>query len=397
MKPFKRLMANGKTSPFYYASVVVNGKRVVRSLRVTTMEEALKKSEGTIDCLQKCQTGAAFLSAYIDSHRAITKNELMAMRKSIDAAIVEKFGGGPIRLSEAAKKFEGLPWWHAMPRGRFVPQFVAWLRQNHPSLLTLNDVKTSHVQEFLVELRQKDGKAWKSVSGARSVLASMFKRLAKESGLEENPVDGVHLATKSVTTRIAFTDEEMGRILANADETLYPLIFLIRGTALRLKDACHLRWAEVDIQNGRIHRTQCKTGDVAHITPLPDCLRWLDALPRDSEFVLPKLKAQYEKRGTLTMRMNALLDRLKIEHAQEIAGNKRRAPARGIHGVRHWHLSKLAASGVPGHVVQAQAGHRDSASTQRYLHTNQQTDRLLRTALATMAIESVVVDVEKLA
>jgi integrase len=103
----------------------------------------------------------------------------------------------------------------------------------------------------------------------RKVLASPFG-LAKKLGLiESNPV--AHLpALKSTRIEKGFTAEEISKLITVASPDWKGVILVGYFTGARLKDACNLRWGNVDLENKTITFRAGKTGQVITVTIHPE-------------------------------------------------------------------------------------------------------------------------------
>jgi integrase len=143
---------------------------------------------------------------------------------------------------------------------------------------------------------------------------------------------------------------------------------------LRLKDACLLKWNEVDLDAGEIKKVPAKTkrfGNGKVIIPMPvPLMRILSRLARESQFVLPTMAEKYQahKRQLIADIQNHIQNLCKIETRGESVDGRRKPTVRGYHSLRHFFISATLQTGTSLLSVRRMVGHSSSWMTDRYGH-----------------------------
>jgi integrase len=234
-----------------------------------------------------------------------------------------------------------------------------------------------------------EGRAPQTVNHlVRKVLASPFGLAVKLGLIDPNPV--AHLpALKS--TRIekgVFTPDEISKLIAVASIDWKGVILVGYFTGARLKDACNLRWGNVDLQKKIITFRAGKTGQLITVATHPELEEHL--LSRKisddpSTFLFPSLagKSGGGKSG-LSMAFKRLMEKAGVEAgvARLKAGKKGRSfSLRSFHSLRHSFISALANSGVSSELRRALSGHASEEMHAVYTHHELETIRQAVTAI----------------
>jgi hypothetical protein len=157
--------------------------------------------------------------------------------------------------------------------------------------------------------------------------------------------------------RNVLTPAQVGALLTAARGAgLECAVALAAGAGLGLGDLRTLRWDEVDLAAGTLHRPagRRKTGERYRVPLAPFVVEVLKRAPHDGETVcaLPPMR-------TLRERFDAL----------HKAAGVPRASGDGWHRLRHTFASMLAGAGVPLPTIRVLLGHAPgSLATLRYLH-----------------------------
>jgi integrase len=194
-----------------------------------------------------------------------------------------------------------------------------------------------------------------------------------------NPFDGIRRRPVVPESRRELSERELRTLCREAEGELRVLFAIGLYTALRLGDACTLRWEETRLDRGTIVRVPNKTRSRSPkpiVIPIHPVLRAiLEETPASdrSGFVLPGLAAMYDLgSGTGTSRISRLVRDHFVAcgiQTREPRENGRRAICRvGFHSLRHSFVSICASEGVPMPVVQELCGHSSPAIQQVYTH-----------------------------
>ena len=270
--------------------------------------------------------------------------------------------------------------------------FAAFMENKHPEVTDIAAVTPNHAEEYIALIRTS-GRFSKTVtyqrgrhtvttstaSGAPSnrtetlyqvVCAEVFKLLARDVGITDNPFAGIAKPPKSEETREAFTPEELRLIHDNLDSFTRPLFTVAIMTALREGDICTLRWREIDLGTRTIRRIMNKTGRLVEI-PIAD--RLLDYLKEqymqtgDGEYVFPAHAEMYRRNRTgVSVRIKQFLEDLGIETTRIPAGRTRAVSVKDLHSCRHTFCYLAGMQGIPLAVVQSIVGHMSPEMTAHY-------------------------------
>jgi integrase len=194
-----------------------------------------------------------------------------------------------------------------------------------------------------------------SVNKESQLLHHLFKKAMAWGKAVDNPV--THVRPLRVNNRRLryLSQEEMRRLLAMADEHLWPMLIAALHTGLRRGEMFALTWADIDFRHGVVRVLQTKSGERREI-PMSRTLRTtLEQLPRrvDTGMVFPSQAGR--ERVSLRGRFQRALRDAGIE---------------GFvwHDLRHTLASYLVMAGVNLTSVKALMGHKTIAMTLRYAH-----------------------------
>jgi integrase len=233
--------------------------------------------------------------------------------------------------------------------------------------LTLTEINTKAVQDFVAYLA--NGRSRKTVENVLLTLSTILHK-AKAWGCAcgsfsladiTMPREGVRKEQR------AFTDEEVGRLIAAAPEPLSTVIALTAGLGLRIGETLALRVSDIDFTNRIIRvrqsvdaatRTVCGVKSKASSADLP--------MPRELEVRLrAHLQRHDGKRELLfTNKRNRPFSANKLREKQlHPLLEKLGIPRGGFHSMRHGAASALLADGATPAVVQRQLRHSDPRIT----------------------------------
>jgi len=259
------------------------------------------------------------------------------------------------------------------PFERVTEQYAEWAKQNKRSwgqsdrfkqqaLLTYFRAKPiTALTPWLIEkykLSRKDQVKPATINRELSLLSHLFTKAIEWGHLTEHPMKGgkvKKLPGETLRERI-LTPEEESRLLAEASDTLRPLVLLALDTGMRSGEILGLTWDRVDLRRGEILLTQTKNGRYRRL-PLTD--RALEILRAQAARTTPA--------GLVFSRGNCAPLRSVRE---AFLGACERAKLTGLrfHDLRHTFATRLATSNVDIVTVQRLLGHQTLAMTQRYAH-----------------------------
>jgi integrase/recombinase XerD len=125
-------------------------------------------------------------------------------------------------------------------------------------LINVDDVRHSHIRDYLFECQQKGNKP-STINSKIQRMRAFYNYLLEEQVVKENIALKVKQQKEDVKIDV-FTDEQIYQMLAyyrslrRKEKTYfsyrgYMLILLLLGTGLRRKEVIQLKWSDVDIAN----------------------------------------------------------------------------------------------------------------------------------------------------
>ena len=204
-----------------------------------------------------------------------------------------------------------------------------------------------------------------------------------------NPMKGLKLKRPKPNPQPFWTADEVRRILAAAADDRYsPLYELLAQTGLRIGEAAHLTWEDIDFeQQALLVRPKRigpkpedvwtpKTGDQRVVPLAPKMLATLRGLKGRSRWVFTT-----RTRDGVSGKIRPINDRNALAHLKPILD---RLGLRGhLHTFRHSFISHALIRGVPEAVVRSWVGHVDTQILKLYTHiADQESKRFMQDLFA---------------
>ncbi len=311
--------------------------------------------------------------------REITGREGIALAVAFDEAMKK-----PRRRTTSEKVLE--------QKRSIWADFAAFMAEKHPEAGDLAAVMPIHAEEYIAFVRAS-GRFSRTItyqrgrrtvttsvaSGAPSnrtatlfqtVCSEVFKLLARDAGIAENPFAGIAKPPKTEENREAFTPEELRKIHDNLDDFTRPLFTVAIMTALREGDICTLRWREINFESRTIRRTMNKTGQLVEIPIAPSLQTYLEeqhARTGGGEYVFPEHSEMYRRNRTgVSIRVKQFLEGLGIQTTRTPAGRTRAVSVKDLHSCRHTFCYLAGIQGIPLPIVQSIVGHMTPEMTAHY-------------------------------
>jgi integrase len=263
-----------------------------------------------------------------------------------------RFLEGYVRANQ--HKPSGIAAKEAIMRLHLIPRFGA---------KRLDEITTEDVQRLKAELVKKSGK---TVNNILSVLNVLLR-----TAQEWNVIGSRKCAIKVVRTMMAEAAfhgfEAFDRLVQAARETddVTHLVVLLGGEAgLRCGEMMALEWRDIDFTKGQlcVARSEWK----GHVTdPKGGRLRYVPLTSRLAE-ALRHARHSRHARVLCDQHGQSLTQKVVQGIMRRVA--RRAGVKKGVHILRHTFCSLLATQGAPPRAIQELAGHRDLATTQRYMH-----------------------------
>jgi integrase len=259
-------------------------------------------------------------------------------------------------------------------------QFVDWMKETHPDLLTLRDVTAEVAAEYVRAPRMQMFSP-NTFNKHRAVLALVFNTVKKEARLTSNPWESIRPKRLASNNRRELTVDELKRVCSTATGELRTLLAVGLYSGMRLGDAATLEWGEVDLRRGKITIVPNKTGRrhperKLHIPIHPYLHNILSATPVEKRTgcVMPETAALYAKQiDKVTDIVQGHFAKNGIQlHRPGTGKNGVRAIIEvGYHSLRHSFVSLCREANAPLSVVESLVGHSNPTMTRLYTHTSE--------------------------
>ena len=221
-------------------------------------------------------------------------------------------------------------------------------------------------------LHRKITKAGKPFQANRVValLSKMFSLSIKWRMRGDNPAKGIERNDEVPRSRY-LSEDEIGRLMrtlaARGDRQVSDIVWLLILTGARKGEVFGMRWDQLDLATGVWTKTASATKQKKeHRLTLKDkVIELLSAIKADrhgepSAYVFPA--------RTGTGHINEIHSWAAIVKAAGLEGVR-------VHDLRHSYASLLASSGISLQVIGSLLGHSNVATTARYAHLTDQTQR----------------------
>lgn len=385
------LQIDPKQSQWWYARVVINGRKAKKNLGV--------KWRGTPPAKLTMMGDLAFERSRAQAQAALEKLQTDLKRKSTAEELVQtiheiRTGArvASIALTDAGVRWKALPRRRPLSK-RYVSQaevwmghFVEFVAKHHPTLRDMDQITPPVAKAYLKELEDR-GVSGKTYNNRLIFLRSAFEALKGDAGIAKNPFVGIPTREEDTVFRKPFSEDELEAIIkaAKRDPFIYPIIVTAMCTAMRRGDCCTLPKSAIDLPNRFIKVKTSKTGELVQIPIFPLLLEVLEKLePSDSPFAFPQQEMMYQLNpDNITQRVRKVLRAAGFFNPEEAETEEEKATSRGeIHqprknglrkaSVRDFHSFRVTwvtlalNAGVPLEIVQKVTGHRTAGIVMKH-------------------------------
>ncbi len=280
-----------KKGKYYYAVFYINGKQKWLNTKIEAKPGNKKKAEAAKD---------EIIKNYKDSLNPNGEMYLVQyIRNWLDSV---KYRYKPSSYEDNEKRI----------RIHIIPYF-------EPLKLTLSDLTTDHVNQFLIYLKTSGNKqtggglAEKTVSNTRSVLSAVLNDAVNDGFIPVNPVEKSKMPVFEDAIKEdmkVYGAEEANRLLSYAKEQgshAYPFLMLIFHTGMRKGEAHALLWSDIDLKNKVICINKSRSGTnakVAKKTTTPKTKKAVRRIPI-SEPLLEALQEEKDRQDRIKKMMGS--------------------------------------------------------------------------------------------
>ena len=216
--------------------------------------------------------------------------------------------------------------------------------------------------------RTDAGKKAKTIYNECVILRQLIHFALLRNTLASDPMKGVKMPKPKPTKQPCWIRSEVTAILAAATEQVRPALTLLAELGLRFGELSWLTWDDVDLIANVIRIApkpgwKPKTGDQRSVPLRPAVRAVLEALPRNSQWVVPmppsRSHPEWDRQWTekrLLLALKGILKKLGL------VGK--------LHTFRHAFISHALLSGIPPVVVRKWVGHVDPSIIDLYSHVH---------------------------
>lgn len=264
---------------------------------------------------------------------------------------------------------------------RVAEEFIAWLGDN--------------ADRPLFRITSQDITGWRDHAVAKTTTATAltklkilkvaFRQAHREGVLLDDPAVKVKPpSSRGTVRRRGFSEEEVQKLLACADETWRGIILVGLYTGQRLRDICLLKWSDFNFAKGVVTVYATKTQRHIAIPIATPLLNWVDPRKKTAGYLFPDHADIAENRmgtGQVSAQFSDLMEqagiitaRPKTKHSRGIGrSGKRQVSDVSFHSFRHTATSMMKEAGVPEAVVMEIIGHESKAVSRTYTHIGDDT------------------------
>lgn len=343
-----------KSSGFWYARFVLNGKRVCVPLEARvkgwpgTAEYEASRQEAKAEESRLRAVGVRGDAAY---HRAVA--EALAPRETADTGHLRKY-----RLDRMADLWIGRSTeleiskeWKRQIRA-YCGHLARWMAAR--GVETMAGVTRELAEEYM-EAVLSGGITGATFNNQLSLYAGIFAAFGEDAGATINPFRRIRKLRKQTVNRAPYTRDELDRLLAECGPDIAGAVATAACAGMRRGDACRLEWARVDLDGGFLRDVRIrKTKATVDVPILPLLRRHLEAARKAAgnrlgRFVWPEAARMAERHpGGLNGQMNKALDRAGIQRKTDRTGpGRRRANLRGWHSLKTTFITEALNNGMP--------------------------------------------------
>jgi integrase len=244
--------------------------------------------------------------------------------------------------------------------------------------VTLDRVRPSHVEGWIVELRRK-GLAESTIRSAYTILRAVLDTAVRDGALGSNPAAAIRRPRVTAREAPHLTPAQVADLLRAAEGGRYASLFaLLVYTGLRRGEALALQWSDVDLSHGilQVRGTLSRIdGELVVAEPKTAKSKRFVPISEPAERLLrTQQEAQDEERRhagsawrqtgfVFTTEFGEPCDPRNAFRALQVAAAKAGLPHAGLHTLRHSAASVMLTRSVPLKVVSEILGHSSIAIT----------------------------------
>lgn len=257
-----------------------------------------------------------------------------------------------------------------------VEDFIVFLGKK--ATQPLSAIVPKDIERFR-DLQIEQGKSPTTANMAIKTLRIPLNSARRQGLILSNPAEAVDLLPGDQNTRSTFTRDQIQQLLSVVDLEWQGMILFGVCHGLRIGDAAHLTWANINAERQSLVLTPQKTKNKAkHKEEYPlhsDIQAYLERLPVKTKDPNAPLFPTLSTKGIggdhgLSLTFRRLMNKAGIqseEHASRADGKGRKFYELSFHSLRHTAISEQANHGVAKEVRMKLSGHKSDVH-ERYTH-----------------------------
>ncbi|MEM5777888.1 MAG: tyrosine-type recombinase/integrase, partial [Candidatus Aenigmatarchaeota archaeon] len=229
--------------------------------------------------------------------------------------------------------------------------------------ITLSEVDTFLIDNFLVELSKKAPKGYRVYY---RTLKAMFQKFVQWDFISKNPFRNIKLPKRQINEKKFFDYDEFISLISKEKNKKLRLLFLFDFfTGLRLSEIVNLKWDDINFSRNYItvgnETFQTKSRRIRKVPLNSIAIQILEELKiykGISKYVFSKSNSFPFSSDYISKRFKKLLRTNGFDEHYS------------FHSIRHSTASNLARLGISLPIIQQILGHSDIKTTMIYTHTN---------------------------
>jgi integrase len=338
-----------KRGRIWYANYQIEGKQCRPSLKTQTKNVALRKATELENQLQQGSMP-----------QKITKVTLVQLQKEYLAGL-ESLERAKSTISHNKTALNDFLTFAATKKVQLISQI---------DLPLLDDFRDELRRVALAKRAtssKKNNHFQKTISFKLTAARSLVLFAVRKKYIQTDPLIGIRIEKPKTPPQPFWPWQEVQKILKASPLERIPLFTALAYTGMRIGEAIHLEWSDLDFRNCFIHIQakpdwKPKTGEDRVVPMVEQVRRYLSGLPRNQKWVFAR--PVVAKSGlpcvAATMHRTALLDLQTVLDELELSGR--------LHTFRHAFVTHALISGTPPAVVRDWVGHLDPEMIRDYTH-----------------------------
>jgi integrase len=369
---YRKAGASGKLSPYWQAKFSgPDGKPVSKTTELTDRKAALALAREWEKAAASARQGMLSQAA---SMQLLDKWMQMTTGERFNVPTVEKYCQDWLESKKNVGKTSANTLVRYEPvLERFVESLPAIRRRLPMSCVTPIDI------DRFLHAEKRGGRSNTTSNFSVRLLRGVFSTARRKGVIMTNPAEAVDLFPEhEADQRVPFTADQVRALLSVADTEWTGLILFGYQAGLRLSDAAHLTWNNIDLEQ-RLLSFQPQKTKRSRKTMVrrfhPEIQEYLASLPRpisSSAPIFPTLcKKTTGSACGLSNQFAKLVVRAGIESprgAEKHGPAGRRTRTLCFHSLRHSFNSRLANADVGIDTRKVMVGHASNAMNERYTH-----------------------------